>query len=171
MIFPYQFTKSWIMSVFILFVCIRYHYMHGLLLMQTVTYWWSIYVVSFSFFFPFCNFNEPTMNNYVLYICHYCKYTCRINLYKWIAGLKDMYKLTQSCLTLCDPMNCSLPGSSVHGILQATILEWVTMPSSRGSSQPRGQTWVSRIAGICTYNFERYYQMSIQKGCFNLNLL
>ena len=48
-----------------------------------------------------------------------------------------------SCLTLCDPMDCSLPGSSVHGILQATILEWVAMPSSRGSSQPRDGTHVS----------------------------
>ena len=45
-----------------------------------------------------------------------------------------------SNLTLCDPLDCSLPGSSVHGILQARILEWVAMPSSRGSSQPRNQT-------------------------------
>ena len=38
--------------------------------------------------------------------------------------------------TLCDPMDCSLPGSSVHGILQARILEWIAKPSSRGSSHP-----------------------------------
>ena len=43
----------------------------------------------------------------------------------------------QSCPTACDPMDCSPPGSSVHGILQARILEWVAMPSSRGSSRPR----------------------------------
>ena len=49
----------------------------------------------------------------------------------------------QSCLTLCDPVDCSLPGSSVHEILQARILEWVAMPSSRGSSQPRGRTHFS----------------------------
>ena len=48
-----------------------------------------------------------------------------------------VYLTTQACLTLCDPM----------GILQARILEWVAMPSSRGSSQPRDQTQVSRIAG------------------------
>ena len=42
--------------------------------------------------------------------------------------------LTQSCLTLCDPMDCSPPGSSVPGILQARILEWVAMHSTRGSS-------------------------------------
>ena len=47
---------------------------------------------------------------------------------------------------LCDPMDCSPPGSSVHGILQARILEWVAMPSSRGSCQPRGRTQVSNIA-------------------------
>ena len=46
-------------------------------------------------------------------------------------------KLLQSCPTLCDPMDCRLPGSSVHGILQVGILEWVAMPSSRGSS-PQG---------------------------------
>ena len=55
--------------------------------------------------------------------------------------------VTQSCPTLCDPMDCSLPGSSVHGILQARILEWVAIPVSGGSSQPRDQTWVSCIAG------------------------
>ena len=81
-------------------------------------------------------------------------------------------KSTQSCLTLCDPMDCSLPGSSLHGclgskvkvaqscptlcdpmdytvrgILQARILEWVAFPFSRGSSQPRDQIQVSHMAG------------------------
>ena len=49
-------------------------------------------------------------------------------------------KSLQSCLTLCDPMDCSLPGSSVHGTLQARILEWVAMPSSRWFSWPRDRT-------------------------------
>ena len=49
----------------------------------------------------------------------------------------------QLCPTFCDPMACSLPGSSVHGILQARILEWVAIPFSRGSSQPRDQIRVS----------------------------
>ena len=48
-------------------------------------------------------------------------------------------QLLQSCPTLCNPMDCSLPGPSVHGILQARILEWVAMPSSRGSSQPKDE--------------------------------
>ena len=49
----------------------------------------------------------------------------------------------QPCPTLCHPADCSLPGSSVHGILQARILQWVPMSSSRGSSQPRDRTRVS----------------------------
>ena len=53
----------------------------------------------------------------------------------------------QTCPTLCDPMDCNPPGSSVHGILQAGILEWVAMPSPRGSSQLKDQTEVSCIAG------------------------
>ena len=55
--------------------------------------------------------------------------------------------VTRSCLTLCDPMDHSLPVSSVHGILQARILEWVAIAFSRGSSWPRDQTQVSCIAG------------------------
>ena len=55
--------------------------------------------------------------------------------------------VSQSCPTLCDPMDYSLPGSSVHEILQARILEWVAIPFSRGSSRPRDQIWVSCIAG------------------------
>ena len=51
----------------------------------------------------------------------------------------------QLCLTLCDPMDCSPPDSSVHGILQTRILEWVAVPSSRGSSQPRHRTRISHV--------------------------
>ena len=55
--------------------------------------------------------------------------------------------VAQSCPTLCNPMNCSPRGSSVYGILQARILEWVAISFSRGSSQPRDPTWVFWIAG------------------------
>ena len=54
-------------------------------------------------------------------------------------------EVAQSCPTLCDPMDCSLPGSSVHGIFQAIVLEWIAISFSRGSSQSRDQTRVSRI--------------------------
>ena len=55
--------------------------------------------------------------------------------------------VTQSCRTLCDPMDCSPPGSSVLGILQARILEWIAISLSRGSSWARNRTQVSSIAG------------------------
>ena len=55
--------------------------------------------------------------------------------------------VTQLCPTLCDPMDCGPPGSSVQEILQARILEWVAIPFSRGSSQPRDRTQVSLTAG------------------------
>ena len=63
-------------------------------------------------------------------------------------GKKSLEKVlvAQSCPTLCDLMDYSPPGSSVHGILQARILEWVAMPFSRGSSL-KDRTWVSRNEG------------------------
>ena len=62
--------------------------------------------------------------------------------------MRDVWVLvTQSCPTLHDPMDCSPPGSSVHAILQARILEWVAIPFSRGSSWHRDRTLVSCISG------------------------
>ena len=55
-------------------------------------------------------------------------------------------KWLQSCPALCDPMDCSPPSFSVHGILQSKILEWVAMPSSRGSSQTKDQTRTSLLS-------------------------
>ena len=56
-------------------------------------------------------------------------------------------EVAQSCLTLYDSIDRSLPGLSIHGIFQARVLEWVAISFSRGSSRPRDQTWVSRIVG------------------------
>ena len=61
--------------------------------------------------------------------------------------VKGESEVTQSCLTLCDPMDSSLPGSSIRGILRTRVLEWVTIFFSRGSAQPRDWTQVSCIAG------------------------
>ena len=61
-------------------------------------------------------------------------------------------KVAQSCPTLCDPMDCSLLGSSVHWIFQSRILEWVAISFSRGSSQPRDWTLVFCIAGRHFYH-------------------
>ena len=61
--------------------------------------------------------------------------------------IRKKSEVAQLSLALCDPMDCSLPGSSVHGIFQARGLEWVAISLSRGSSPPRDRTQVSRIAG------------------------
>ena len=69
----------------------------------------------------------------------------------WLMFLPNTFKcevanvcvlVTQSCPTLCDPMDCSPPGSSVNGILQARILEWAAIPFSRESAQPWDWTWI-----------------------------
>ena len=61
-----------------------------------------------------------------------------------------MNKVAQSCPTLCDPVDGSLPGFSIHGILQAKILEWVTISFSRGSSRPRDRTCTAQEADALT---------------------
>ena len=65
---------------------------------------------------------------------------CNGKVYVYV--IDTFVKVAQSCPTLCDPMDCT-----VHGILQARILEWGAIPFSRGSSQPRDQTQVSHITG------------------------
>ena len=92
--------------------------------------------------------------------CMDLKVLCKQNLCREVGGFPGFLvlqigmcvcvrvKSLQSCLTLSDPMDSSPPGSSVHGILQARILEWVAMTSSRGSSQPRDRTLVSYILCI-----------------------
>ena len=78
---------------------------------------------------------------YILEVTH------KITLYIGYGYGEVEVLVAQSCLTLCNTMDCSPPGSSLHGILQARRLEWVTIPFSRRSSQPRDQTQVSHIAG------------------------
>ena len=72
-----------------------------------------------------------------------------IPLIVWMPWHVKLYaKLLQSYPTLCDPLDCNPPGSSVHGILQARILEWVAMPSSQGSSWPRDGNCISYVSCI-----------------------
>ena len=73
--------------------------------------------------------------------------------------LESESEVTQSCPTLCDFMDCSLSGSSLHGILQARVLEWVAISFSRGSSRPRDRTWVSCIPGRC-FKFKNNLKLS-----------
>ena len=80
------------------------------------------------------------VGNILKHRCNYIKPYLHLFIYTYVS---------QSCPTLCDPMDCCPPGSSVHGILQVRVLEWVVISFSRGSSQPRDQTWVSCIAGRC----------------------
>ena len=70
-----------------------------------------------------------------------------------ISKLKIIFEteseVAQSCLTLCNPMDCSLPGFSIHGIFQERVLKWVAISFSRRSSWPKDWTWVSCIVGRC----------------------
>ena len=75
------------------------------------------------------------------------KYVCRNWLfYQWVWKWKKVL-VTQSCLTFGDPVECSSPGSSVHGILKRRTVEWVAISYSRGSSWPRDGAWVFCLAG------------------------
>ena len=89
-----------------------------------------------------------------LYFTSITSYICNSMLFLlWLylfilSGVTDEVKwseVAQLCLTLCDPMNCCLPSSSVHGIVQAIVLEWGAMSFSRISSLPRDRTWISLI--------------------------
>ena len=78
------------------------------------------------------------------------------HVWMWESDYKESWsevkwsEVTQSCPTLCDPMDCSLPRSSVHGIFQARVLEWVVISFARGSSKPRDWT---RVFGIVSRSF------------------
>ena len=91
-------------------------------------------------------------------------------------------EVTQSCLTLCNPMDCSLPGSSVYGIFQAKVLEWVDISSSKGSSRSKQcvkvyvgchnkfpQTWWLKITEI--YPLMVLEFVSLQSKCVNRNMI
>ena len=105
--------------------------------------------------------------------CMLCLSSCRTQIYSYVYSLRRNYqcnvcvhaKSLQSSLTLCDPMNYSLTESSVHGILQARILEWVVMPSSRESSQIRDHlhSYVSCSRFFTTST--TWEALSMQQGC------
>ena len=76
-----------------------------------------------------------------------CRYSGSETVFNVLLTQESEVWMAQSPQTLCNPMDCSPPGSSVHGISQARILEWVAISFSRGSSLPRDWTWVSCVAG------------------------
>ena len=86
--------------------------------------------------------------------------------------MKGEVLVSQQCLTHCDPMDCSPPGSSVHGMLQARIPEQVAMSSSRESSPPRDQTCVSSISCLARqilYHSPVWKPNSYPHFCFSMN--
>ena len=117
------------------------------------TLYWIFCMHIFTYCISFLRFQENTEETLGLSF-HYLNlrgFICRkwhlllrrMSVRSWGAGMVSYF----SCVWLCDPMDCNLPGSSVHGILQARLLEWVAISFSRGSSQPRDWTCVSCISG------------------------
>ena len=88
-------------------------------------------------------------NGFVKYVSGYISeiknsiFPCSVPMQLTALSVPYSCLVVQSCLTLCDPVDCSLPGSSVHGIFQAGILKWIAIAFSRGSSRPRDRTHVS----------------------------
>ena len=113
--------------------------------------------------FVFRNFTELIYSNSFLNEV-FIRVYIYIYIYKYIYIYIYLCVLVaQSSLTLCDPMDCSPPSSSVHEIFQARILDWVAISFSRGSSQPRDQTQVS--CNIYIYNIIS----SVNSDSFMLN--
>ena len=98
------------------------------------------------------HFHFICINPTTTVFCLSCSLSLEFPFHSWTCYFGMMLlcyaKLLKSCLTLCDPINSSLPGSSVTGILQTRILEWVAMPSSRGSSQPRDRICITYVSCI-----------------------
>ena len=92
--------------------------------------------------------NWNSHNSHVFHIYHFSNIIKILFYISTIIFPERMWKwVAQSCPTLCNPMDCRLPGSSIHGISQARVLEWVAISFAWSSSWPRDWTWVSRILG------------------------
>ena len=100
-----------------------------------------------------------------------CMSKIQVN-FPWRSEVK-WNEVAQSCPALCDPMDCSPPGSSIHEILQARILEWVAISFSRGSSWPRDQTRVSCILSRCftIWATREAHRMTLFPLCLILQIL
>ena len=122
----YIFRPQWQRTELIIFL------VHGIL-------WTQIkFPLSLLFIFSLCPF--PTHGHPLL--------STTFNMWSNIPPCQICAKLLQWCPILCGPTDCSPPGSSVHGIFQARILEWVAVPSSKRSSQPRDKTHISYVSCI-----------------------
>ena len=135
---------------------------------QQTQQWWFGWDLNVHSFIHLCSFIYSFLVTHSLQEClPKCflggkKVKVKVKLFtQMFSGWKESEsesEVAQLCPTLCDPMDCSLPGSSVHGILQAKVLEWVAISFSRGSSRPRDWTQVSRIP---SRHFNLWAQRSI----------
>ena len=131
---------DWLISLTIMFSgfihAVAYGRFHYILRLNNIPLYMCLYAYVCIIFFTPSSINQ--------YLCHF-----------YILKVKEL--VIQSCPIPCDPMDSSMPGSSVHGISQARILEWVAISFSKGSSQPRDCTQVSCIAGsvftICSISW------------------
>ena len=109
------------------------------------------------------SFSRFRFHNWHVYVC------CLDEIWQDLLCV-CMCSITQLCLSLCDPMDCSLPGSSVHGISQVRIQEWVAISFFKGFSQPRNRTYISCISCIgrwllyhcTTWEAKIYYHISFK---------
>ena len=116
----------------------------------TILFLYHLFLSRFAFFLSdwIYLFHMPSIILLFILLVYVCiAFSSYLEIKIYTLDLSKWTEVTQSCATLCDPMDSSLPGSSVHGIFQARILEWVAISFSRGSSQPRDWTQVSHIAG------------------------
>ena len=106
-------------------------------------------------FLPLQLLSSPMVNFMSFHFINLCDSLKRMKSEKKKVSVAQLY------LNLCNPMDYSLPGTSVHGILQARILEWVTIPFSRGSSPPRDRTQISCTADgfftVCVILYGQFY--------------
>ena len=126
-----------------------YLYVNNISIMQLLV---TFYLLLSPFYILTSSFGTKCINYNHIYITYVINNTFKIfsDIYNYFVTLCSMcVKLLQSCPTLCNPMDCSQPSSSVHEILQVRIQDWVAISFSRGSSQPRNWTCVSYISCIC----------------------
>ena len=127
--------------------CQMYNFMHtqfSMYLQNIDIIWqWELNILKFNFntvlVLPYIDMNLPQVYMPYAFLLEKLKYIHVLSICTWIC----VYVHVLSYAWLCNPMDCSSPGSSIYGISQSRILEWIATSYSRGSSQPRDQTLVS----------------------------
>ena len=116
--------------------------------LQLILHAWELLIVNFFCSVVFCHIFSKMPSSDPLRKVPKCSLSLCLSLVKdSLVVFFFFFPAAQLCPTLFYPMDCSPPGSSVRGILQARILEWVALPFSRGSSAPRNETWSPALQG------------------------